>query len=180
MIAFIVKIWTNIPKQFKNYMGKVADKNDYFRVYIFDTKENMYDYVDKVEKKKIERDYAGRCLSFVRYFVEDKTNKIYYSNKCGNIYFVRGRLGGSVVSHECGHAVIGYFNRRIENYKEIFEDSVREDYKEYCDGIDVQEANIKDYDELFCYMLGELVGKIYNEIYKRNLIEVRYERDMSE
>lgn len=78
------------------------------------------------------------------------------------MYFVKENMGGGVVSHECSHATIGYFNRKIEEYNKIFEifDDTDEKYYDDC----------HEHAELFCYILGSLVNQVYNYYYS-NIIK---------
>ena len=152
MKKFKIYFWKNIPKEIRSVGNEKSSKNDYMIVNIFETYEEMYNYVDKREKHKVERNYAARsyCLSHVYLNLETKEEK--YTPLCGDLYFMVDNMGGSIVSHECCHAVIGYFNRKIKNKNNLFVDIPDDLIYEDC----------LDIEELFCYMLGGLVNQIYN------------------
>lgn len=161
MIKFKVKMWKWINPRFKSSVNEKYHKNDYMNIYVFDTYDEMYDFVDKYEKNKIERNYRGRCFTFYNYFINNITEVKRTAPLCGNIYFVKENMGAGTVTHECSHATIGYFNRRIKDYKKIFDDTLNYDTSipnEYDDSCDTE--------ELFCYMLDSLVRQIYNYYWK--------------
>lgn len=158
MKRFKVKIWKNIPYGILGFGNDISSDKDYMWVYVFDSYDEMYDTVDRLEKCKIKRDYSGRCFCFTRIFVEEESKERTYDSLCGYIYFVKENMGGATVSHECSHATIGYFNRKIKEYNNIFEkfDDRNEKYYDDC----------HEHEELFCYILGSLVNQVYNYYYK--------------
>lgn len=156
MEKYKIKMWKNIPKflKFEDHANECARKDDYMNLYIFDTFEEMYDKVDKEEKQKIARDYMGRCYSFTQkqVYVDDETGEeefIKWLPCCGNLYFVRECTYVDVVPHECSHAVVGYFNRKIKNHEKLFMKNLEE-----------LDSESNDLEELFCYMHGNIVSQV--------------------
>ena len=151
MKKFKVYFWKNIPKEIRSMGNEKSSKNDYMIVNIFDSYEEMYNYVDKREKHKVERNYAARsyCINHVYLNLETKEEK--YTPLCGDLYFMVDNMGGSIVSHECCHAVIGYFLRKIKDKSKLMQD-ISKNSNDDCEELE----------ELFCYMLGSLVNQIYN------------------
>ena len=123
---------------------------------VFDTYEEMYNTVEKIEngcrdfKRNIERNYGGRTLVCRQKLEGADTGKHYgYSKDNGFIFLCEeDGLPLNTISHEVGHAVLGYFgayfNRkfRLHTYsrKETEEDML--------------------YEELFCYITGSLCNQI--------------------
>ena len=155
-MKFKIYFWRNIPKEFKSYGNSKSSKKDYMIVNIFNSYEEMYDYVDKREKQKVERDYSGRCYCIDHVFENIETKEWEYKPLCGDLYFVYDNMGGGTVSHECCHAVIGYFNRKIKDKQKLMEDIQN----------DVVYDDCPDIEELFCYMQGNLVNQIYNHYFE--------------
>ena len=151
---FNVKLWKRVPKDDISIYKKYEKlKNDYYKVIVSDTYEEMYDIADKLcLQGKLERNYNGLCKSMYNLFYDKETEKyINKSNKVGYIFFVKDWIGAGVVSHECTHAVNYYFRQFIKHEEKIFKNS--------------------KYDETFAYMLGSLVNQIYTYLYKNKILE---------
>ena len=146
MIKFNIKIWKDVHKEvtLKSRYKKIA--KDYYTVIIADNFEELYNIADKKCKEKLKRDYNGLCKSMFAIY-EDGTR----SHKVGYIFLVKDILGAGVVSHECTHAVIYYFDNFIKDKEKIFKSSI--------------------YGETFCYMVGSLVRQIYNYCYDNKIFE---------
>jgi hypothetical protein len=163
MKKYKIKVWTQIPKVFKfeTFANERARKDDYFNLYIFDSFDEMYNKVDNLEKDHVKRDYIARCYCTIKKTVLIDTDTgeeelLKYDPLCGNIYFVDGNLHFSTVSHECCHAVIGYFERKIKNPHKLFGE-----IKDENEIVPEPEYQV-DIDELFCYMQQNLIEKINN------------------
>lgn len=52
MKKFKVKIWKNIPKEVSNLGNDISSDKDYMWVYVFDSYDEMYNTVDKLENAK--------------------------------------------------------------------------------------------------------------------------------
>lgn len=139
----------NIMKKYKNR------KDDYYTCYLFDDYEDMYKYVNKIEKNDISKDYAGRTLSYKSQFYDEFDNPLHiYGPDCGKIYLCKKNLGDRTISHEASHAVIGYFSRFIEEKNDIYITLDK-------NGNIINSPNI-EIEELFCYMVGEMTNQIVN------------------
>lgn len=160
MDKFKVYLWKNIPSPIRKSGNEKSSFKDYMIVNVFNNYEEMYNYVDKREKHKVDRDYVSRCYCIDHVYENLITGERKYTPLCGDLYFVKDYMGGATVSHECCHAVIGYFNRKIKNKNNLFEDIPDDLIYEDC----------LDIEELFCYMQGSLVNQIYNYYYK-NIVE---------
>lgn len=160
MEKFNVYFWKNMPRgMFKEIREKNKDRlKDYMKVYICEDFEEMYELVDKIECDNLERDYAGRTLCYNRnlYSVEDNSF-IKTSPCCGHIVLNKKYFYMDSVSHECTHAVIGYFSRKLKDLTNIFTkvDEIGNiiDDEDYCE----------DYEELFCYMVGGISDQIVSK-----------------
>lgn len=157
MQKFKVYFWKYMPKSmFKDIRAKHKNRlNDYMNIYICDTFEEMYDLTDKLEKEKQERDYGARtwCIDKNSYDIE--TGEFVKTNpQCGHIIFNKKYFYMDVISHECTHAVIGYFNRKLKEYRDIFADIDKE-------GNEIN-GNVGN-EELFCYMVGGIGNQIIDK-----------------
>lgn len=163
MQKFKIYFWKYLPKgYFKDIKEKYKDRNkDYMNVYICDTFEEMYDLEDKLEGKPIERDYGARTWSYSKNYYDCKTNEyVKTSPCCGHIIFNKDFFYMSAITHEVGHAVIGYFSRKLKPYQDIF--TKVDELGNIIEGEDECDIN----EELFCYMIGNMADQIackYNE-----------------
>ena len=90
MQKFKVYFWRYIPKgYFKEIRERYKSrKNDYMDIYVCKNREEMYNLSDKLEKTKLERDYAARTLCYSLNYREVGTDKLVkIGNKCGHIVF---------------------------------------------------------------------------------------------
>lgn len=148
---FKVKLWKSIPDVVCGNLIKKyrRNENDYYRVIIFNSFEDMYEYADKYFGEKVEHNYSAICkYSSHTYFEDDKFIDI--DKCCGWILLNRNYMGSGTVSHECTHAITFYFEYRITNCKKVF--------------------GTQEYNELFAYMVGSIVNQIYNKMYSRKLL----------
>lgn len=156
MRKFKVYFWKTIPNLiFKEIKNKYKNRQrDYMNAYICDTMEEMYNLCDKLEKDKLKRDYGARTYCFAKNYYDVKTNKyIKTSPMCGHMVFNSEYFTMNSIVHESTHAVIGYFNRKLNEYQEIFMKSNEEGYIE-----DTYKNETNE--ELFCYMLGSIADQI--------------------
>ena len=160
MQKFKVYFWKHLPKKiFDNIKAKYKDRlRDYMNVYICDTFDEMYDLPDQLEKKPQKRDYGGRTWCINKNFYEIKTGKfIKTSPCCGHIILNKKYYFMDTISHESTHAVIGYFSRKLKEYKHIFTEIDEEgNILEGGDECDINE-------ELFCYMIGNIGDQIVSK-----------------
>lgn len=161
MIKFKVYFWKYLPKgYFKEIKSKYKDRlGDYMNVYICDTFEEMYNLADKMEKTKLERNYAARTLCFTRNFYEYATGKYIKTGPlCGYIYFNQENFYMDAITHECSHAVIGYFGRKLKDCQDFFVKT--DEYGCLLDCPENEYIESEDKEELFCYMLGNIADQI--------------------
>ena len=144
---FNIKVWKRVPKDNISIYPKYEKlKNDYYKVIVSDTYEEMYDIVDKIRKRKEERNYNGFCESEYTIYVDGSK-----SNKVGHIFLVKDVLGAGTIAHECSHAITYYFDNFIKHKEKIFGNS--------------------QYNETFAYMVGSLVYQIYDYLFKNKILE---------
>lgn len=143
----------------KDIRNKYKDRlNDYMNVYIYENNEEMYRNVNKIEKANIGNNYQARTWRFTRIYENKGKGIVKVCPYSGNLYFSMEDLSTKVITHECGHAVLGYINRKIKEKLDIF--------SEDNDGYDIE--------ELFCYMLGSIASQI-NEFIVKIIEEKHYE-----
>lgn len=162
MKKFRIYIWKDIKEDnmFKEIVKNNKDRlNDYINVFVFDKYEDMYDKVEKIEsdiefpngKENRIDNYAGRTLMCRKQlYSDDNSNEIWnYSHAQGFIYLCdeNNRLSFNTVSHEVGHAIIGYIGA-------YFKDKFK--FNRYGESTDEDIL----YEELFCYMTGSLNDQI--------------------
>ena len=159
---FRVYYWKDIKEDemFKKVVEENKDRlNDYLTVWVFYNYEEMYKKVDENEsdidfsnaERNNEHNYAGRTLMCRKQLFDDEEpDKVWgYSHAQGFIYLCdeNSKLSFNTISHEVGHAVIGYMGAY---FKDKFNFTVY-DEKGLDDDI---------YEELFCYMTGSLNDQI--------------------
>lgn len=159
-----ISIWKDIKdnEMFKEVVKNNKDRiNDYFTVMIFSKYEEMYKKVDEIEtntegnfKKGIEHDYQGRTLVCRQQLFEDDKEEIWGYSKAQGFIFLCDEEGltFNTVSHEVGHAVLGYMGAY---FNDKFKIKTYEDEKNEEDTL---------YEELFCYITGSLNNQICVEV----------------
>lgn len=158
MQKFKVYFWKDLPKgYFKEIKDKHKDRlKDYMNVYVCNNYKEMYDLTDKLEKNKVERDYSARTWCYNRNFYEIDTNKyIKTSPLCGHIVFNKEYFYMDSITHEVGHAIIGYFNRKLKDCQNIFTK-----VDELGNILEEEVPDDVDLEELFCYMIGNIANQI--------------------
>lgn len=161
MQKFKVYFWKHLPKgYFKEIKNNHKNRlKDYMNVYICDNYKEMYDLTDKLEKSKVERDYGARTWCYSRNFYEVDTNKyIKTSPLCGHIVFNKEYFYMDSITHEVGHAVIGYFNRKLKDCQNIFTK-----VDELGNLLEEEVSDDVDLEELFCYMIGNMADQIVSK-----------------
>ena len=161
MQKFKIYFWRNLPKKyFLNIKEKHKDRfKDYMNIYICDNFEEMYNLTDKLEKDKVKRDYAARTWCYSRNVYDIETNKhIKTSALCGHIIFNKEYYYMDSITHEVTHAVIGYFNRKLQDCQKIFTKTDK-----LGNIIEKEPCEEEDLEELFCYMVGNLANQIANK-----------------
>lgn len=161
MQKFKAYFWKHLPKgYFKEIKNNHKNRlKDYMNVYICDNCKEMYDLTDKLEKSKVERNYGARTWSYSRNFYEADTNKyIKTSPLCGHIVFNKEYFYMNSITHEVGHAVIGYFNRKLKDCQNIFTK-----VDELGNLLEEEVSDDVDLEELFCYMIGNMADQIVSK-----------------
>lgn len=168
MKKFKVYFWKHLPK---GYFNEIKNRHkdrlkDYMNVYICDTRDEMYDLTDKLEKNKVKRDYGARTWCYNKNYYDIETGEyVKTSPCCGHIVFTKEYYWMDSITHETSHAVIGYFDRKLQDCQKIFTK---------CDEIgNILEDEVdetEDLEELFCYMVGNIADQIV----------CKYEGDKSE
>lgn len=161
MQKFKVYFWKYLPKQlFKDIKQEYKDRlKDYMNVYICDTFEEMYRLENKLEKQYVEEDYGARTWCYTKNYWDIQSGKyIKTSPLCGHMIFNKEYYYISSISHESTHAVIGYFSRKLKEYKHIFTEIDEE-------GNILEGGNECDInEELFCYMVGNIGDQIVSKV----------------
>ena len=160
--SFRIYIWKDIKEEemFKEIVKKNKERiNDYFTVLVFNKYKDMYEIVDKIEENmdwKVDRnkeeEYNGRTLLCRQQLYEDDNSEIWGYSKAQGFIYLCDECGVTfnTISHEVGHAVIGYMGAYFKN---------KIKFRKYEDkNVD----NKKDilYEELFCYITGSLNNQI--------------------
>lgn len=97
----------------------------------------------------------GYCQSFRS--INTETNRLL--PHIGDIVLYRGRLGARVVSHECVHAMFGYFDRKKVKAPCRYSDPGRKTGK------------VTDHEEQACHIVSDLTNRIYTALYDRRIIK---------
>lgn len=155
-----IRMWKYMPKRYKKFIVGKCSARDYMDAYFFDTREEMYEYSKKHMKDK-STDYRAKTICTTRVIINELGEIVAYSPNCGDFLFNLEDLGVNTVSHEVSHAVIGYFNRRIPDYKQLFVEEFAKD-EEIPDWEDYE----NDWEELFAYMTGSLNEQVWNYYFK--------------
>lgn len=153
MLKGKVYLWHHLPDcLFKDLKEKYKiRKNDYYQVFVFDTRKEMYDFVDKKEKKTLERDYNARTLCFYNNYYSVETNELVKTgNIHGYLFFNEEHLTFDAISHEATHAVLGYIGRELPEVLKFIRKFKYNDLS--------SDAII--YEELVCYMIGHMSNDI--------------------
>ena len=155
MKRFRVYYWNEIKEMdmFKSIVKKNRDRlNDYCIVTVYDNYNEMYDNVDKIEKEytgEVERDYAGRTYQY------ETTIRNGFKKWIGKsqamVSFCRDELTYRTVNHEIGHIVYGYISKYCKR-------SLKCDYDKRGKGKQPM------YEELMCYMIGDISDQIYSQL----------------
>lgn len=157
MKRFKVYFWRRVPVQiFREIKRENKERlRDYMNVYVCDNFKEMYDLNDKLEGVDTPRDYAARTLSYDKKWYDNESGEFTKYSPCsGYMVFNEEYLPVNTISHECCHAVIGYFARKLKGYKEIFDEIENDEV--------VSEDSLNE--ELFAYMQGSLVEQIYENL----------------
>lgn len=153
MLKGKVYLWHHLPNcLFKDLKTKYKHRlNDYYQVFVFDTRKEMYEFADKAENQKLDRDYGARTYCFYRNYYDAETMELVKtSNIHGYMYFVLENLTFNAIAHETAHAVLGYIGREMPDILKY----IREyDYNEITNDALVSE-------EIFAYMSGNMSNDI--------------------
>lgn len=140
----------------------------HFWAYVFDTKQEMYDWYRKyiIQREgdgskdwethrfkgfSNECNFEAMCLPFEWVKIsEDGTET--RAHNIGNVIFYKGRLGAGIVAHEMGHCAMWYERLINGNKQARF-------------GADVGER-----EERLLYLLHDFVKGFYQKAYKLKLI----------
>lgn len=164
MKKFRAYYWESIKdeKMFKEIVDENRNRiNDYITVMVFEGYEEMYKEVDKIESGcdnftgKNNRDFDGRTLICRKQLYEEGKEGVWdYSHAQGFIFLCdeNNKLTFSTISHEVGHAVIGYMGAYFKNKFKIKRYEDKEEEKDIL------------YEELFCYITGSLNNQILMKV----------------
>lgn len=156
MKKYKVYFWHRIPRKiFKPIKEKYkARLKDYMNIYVCENFDEMYNLCDKLEKTELKRDYAGRTYCFSKNFYVIETGEyVKTSPCCGYIALNEKYFWMDSITHESTHAVIGYFNRKLKDYQNVFVEMDK-------DGNILSGVEDELNEELFCYMVGNLADQI--------------------
>lgn len=160
MKKFKIYFWKRMPRgMFKEERKRYKNRlRDYMIVYICKDFKEMYELEDKLEKEELKRDYAARTYCYTKNFWDIESGEyVKTSPCCGHMVFNEEYFYMDSISHECGHAVIGYFTRKIVEMQDMYE-RIDEVGHLVSDKEESERCEIKE--ELFCYMLGSLANQI--------------------
>ena len=163
MKKFKIYFWKRIPNVlFKEIKEEYRDRRrDYMNVYFCSDYDEMYRLGDKLdrrwEQELEEHNYGARTFCHDKIFIDSDTGEMVgISPQCGEMIFNDEYFSNNIISHECCHAVIGYFSRKLEKNKEVFTEVVNHEL--------VKDNMVNE--ELMCYMIGSLVEQICAEAVK--------------
>lgn len=113
-----------------NLHFEVSKRGFYVDALIFDTKEEMHNYIANHGS-----DHRG-CLAISLGYttINSKGN---LTKRLGTLCFYKGYCGAGAVAHECGHAVFNYARtkRKTDYISEVSDDSTTHDEELYCDSL---------------------------------------------
>lgn len=147
--------------EFKIYPNRKKDQI-YWNVQVFDTKEEMLAHCKANCARFMGKKTAAICHCFfrVRY---DKDGKIIHVKKHqGDIHFYKGRIGISIVSHECIHAGIDYVLSKRRKPVSFPARSIHniKDLKGYW---------VSDIEEEICLAAGNLTRQVVLKFYEKGV-----------
>lgn len=135
-------------RKFKVYPG--SNKGLYFSVYIFRTKDQMYDHfkqsnVDTEWKQpgQDECDFTAITQSWMRYDITPDSEIL--KPDMGRILFYSGGFDAGIVSHEMTHATLYWAIRKRIKAASLYND--------------------KNAEEKFCWAQGYLVNQFWTKFY---------------
>jgi hypothetical protein len=137
-------------KQFDLYI----DKKIKYKVKIFSNEKQMWEYDN-------DTGFYGKHKPYIQHYSFKTSNEEFigyeddlgnsYQDTIGEILLCEGCLSSRVVVHEITHAILYYFNGFIDGeFKNL--------------------SNNPDYEEAFCYLLGDCVSLVYNVLYDEQII----------
>ena len=151
-----LKFWNGIDPEFRAFMTSRARLDDYINVYLFDTYEEMYKFCNTHEHRKTSEDYSGRTFMFLKVVRDEDNNIVSFAPLNGFIALTKEKIDAGIIAHEITHAVLGYFERKLDNPHGLIDDSVVASVQN--DKLKIPlgfiETNDISYEELFCYMTG--------------------------
>lgn len=163
-----VKFWKNLDPEFRAYMTRRARLDDYINVYLFDTHEEMYAFCEAHEHRKTNEDYSGRTFMFLKVVRDEEDNIVSFAPLNGYIALTKENISASIITHEVSHAVLGYFERKLENPWRLIDEGVVKSAMNTDLNISTGfiETNYISYEELFSYMAGNLTDEIAKFVVK--------------
>jgi len=165
MKRYKVYFWRKVPiKLFREIKRENKERlRDYMNVYICENIKEMYEISDKLEGKKIERDYGARTMNYIKRWVDYESGEyVKTSPCCGYILFNQEEIDNNTIAHESSHAVIGYFGRQLNRYADHLIQKIDLETNEW---VEIEEAELIE--ELYCYMCGGLVHQIVHILTKK-------------
>jgi hypothetical protein len=138
-------------RKFRIYIWKTKL---YYLVHIWETKEQMYQYL----KSKDNHDYECEAIVRTKELVDVYANgRKQLRPSLGEMHFHKNRLELEILTHETVHAVFGYC-RRIWCEFSVLNRSNR------------KEGNVTDLEEGIAYVQGQFNHTLFTKLRKFNLI----------
>lgn len=129
----------------------------YFEVHVFKTKRQLRDF-GRVNRVRGMEGVAGYCQTFLQYL--EGSDGIRRLTSCiGHIVLCKCRLSARVVSHECVHAMFGYFQRKRRSVP----CRLQREFGKH--------GAVTDKEEQACHIVSDLTNRIYTVLYDRRVIK---------
>lgn len=128
----------------------------FYKVRVFGTLKAFNSYIRRgtVAGRTAGHGCRGMCSSYDRINITPGRRNIILP-EIGEILLVQGWLGAGVVTHECQHAVFGYFRRR----------KIKFPCRMDTDG----HGDVSPVEERACYALSNLVSRIYRVLEEKGI-----------
>lgn len=129
----------------------------YFWVRVFSSQREMHRYASQTGSSGLGCDFKGLCRSYDILRMRDGGRKS-MTHEIGDILLTKRSLGARVVTHECVHAMYGYFQRK----KLAVPQRGDRGAGGLCDSAE----------ERSCYVVGNLASQIYGKVFELGLEKI--------